>query len=34
MLRIGQPIRIPSREDLEAWVGSLDELGEGDQYDG
>ena len=34
MLRTGRPIRIPSREDLEAWVGSLDELGEGDQYDG
>ena len=34
MLRTGRPIRVPSREDLEAWVRPLDELGEGDQYDG
>ncbi len=34
MLRTGRPIRVPSREDLEAWVGPLDELDEGDQYDG
>ena len=34
MLRTGRPIRVPSRADLEAWVGPLDELGEGDQYDG
>ena len=34
MLRTGRPIRVPSREDLEAWVGPLDELGKRDQYDG
>ena len=34
MLRTGQPISAPSRKALEEWVGPLDELGEGDAYDG
>ena len=34
MLRTGRPISVPSREELEAWVGALDELEEGDEYDG
>ena len=34
MLQTGRPISVPSREELEAWVGVLDELEEGDEYDG
>lgn len=34
MLRTGRPISVPSREAVEAWVGPLDELEEGDAYDG
>ena len=40
MLRTGRPILLPTRKelakrpDLAEWVGALDELEEGDAYDG
>ena len=34
MLQTGRPISVPSREAVEAWVGGLDEVEEGDEYDG